>query len=166
MSCTVRADLFLCPALFVSAPAKQLLLQVAARTEIGVRRRTQAMSRSCSKRKSRFSSLWGLDTTSKKTTKAHPSINQVSFIVVNSRALASKALRFPPAYCTEGHLTLFSCQQVFADGKEPVKNPSDGIHADPAKEHMVGRFLFCFHLYLRVRSRLGTSGWFQQLCGE
>uniref|UniRef100_H3DNW0 TIAM Rac1 associated GEF 1 n=1 Tax=Tetraodon nigroviridis TaxID=99883 RepID=H3DNW0_TETNG len=74
---------------------------VAARTEIGVRRRTQAMSRSCSRRKSRFSSLWGLDTTSKKTAKAHPSI----------------------------------IQQVFADGKEPVKNPSDGIHADPAKEH-------------------------------
>uniref|UniRef100_A0A667Y9H2 TIAM Rac1 associated GEF 1 n=1 Tax=Myripristis murdjan TaxID=586833 RepID=A0A667Y9H2_9TELE len=50
---------------------------VAARTESGVRRRTQAMSRSSSKRKSRFSSLWGLDTTSKKKTKAHPSINQV-----------------------------------------------------------------------------------------
>lgn len=54
-----------------------MLPQVAARTEMGVRRRAQAMSRSCSKRKSRFSSLWGLDTTSKKKTKAHPSINQV-----------------------------------------------------------------------------------------
>lgn len=54
-----------------------MFLQVAARTETSVRRRTQAMSRSCSKRKSRFSSLWGLDTTSKKKTKAHPSINQV-----------------------------------------------------------------------------------------
>ncbi|NXT99312.1 TIAM1 protein, partial [Buphagus erythrorhynchus] len=31
--------------------------------ESGVRRRTQAMSRSASKRRSRFSSLWGLDTT-------------------------------------------------------------------------------------------------------
>ncbi|KAJ7990106.1 hypothetical protein DPEC_G00296870 [Dallia pectoralis] len=51
---------------------------VAARTESSVRRRTHAMSRSSSsKRKSRFSSLWGLDTTSKKKTKAHPSINQV-----------------------------------------------------------------------------------------
>ncbi|XP_012693320.2 rho guanine nucleotide exchange factor TIAM1 [Clupea harengus] len=50
---------------------------VAARTESGVRRRTNAMSRSASKRKSRFSSLWGLDTTSKKKTKGHPSINQV-----------------------------------------------------------------------------------------
>uniref|UniRef100_A0A3P9PE75 TIAM Rac1 associated GEF 1 n=1 Tax=Poecilia reticulata TaxID=8081 RepID=A0A3P9PE75_POERE len=48
---------------------------VAARTETGVRRRTQAMSHSCSKRKSRFSSLWGVDTTSKKKTKAHPTVN-------------------------------------------------------------------------------------------
>lgn len=52
-------------------------LQVAARTgETGVRRRTQAMSRSASKRRSRFSSLWGLDTTSKKK-QGRPSINQV-----------------------------------------------------------------------------------------
>jgi len=52
--------------------------QVAARTgESGVRRRTQAMSRSASKRRSRFSSLWGLDTTSKKK-QGRPSINQVS----------------------------------------------------------------------------------------
>ncbi|NWS23870.1 TIAM1 protein, partial [Polioptila caerulea] len=50
---------------------------VAARTgELGVRRRTQAMSRSASKRRSRFSSLWGLDTTSKKK-QGRPSINQV-----------------------------------------------------------------------------------------
>ncbi|XP_042627708.1 rho guanine nucleotide exchange factor TIAM1-like isoform X1 [Cyprinus carpio] len=50
---------------------------VAARTESGVRRRTQAMSRSTSKRKSRFSSLWGLDTHSKRKSKGHPSISQV-----------------------------------------------------------------------------------------
>uniref|UniRef100_A0AAY4B6Z5 TIAM Rac1 associated GEF 1b n=1 Tax=Denticeps clupeoides TaxID=299321 RepID=A0AAY4B6Z5_9TELE len=50
---------------------------VAARTESGVRRRTHAMSRSSSKRKSRFSSLWGLDTSSKKKSKSRPSINQV-----------------------------------------------------------------------------------------
>ncbi|XP_056682004.1 rho guanine nucleotide exchange factor TIAM1 isoform X2 [Monodelphis domestica] len=50
---------------------------VAARTgETGVRRRTQAMSRTASKRRSRFSSLWGLDTTSKKK-QGRPSINQV-----------------------------------------------------------------------------------------
>uniref|UniRef100_A0A8C1I9Z7 TIAM Rac1 associated GEF 1a n=1 Tax=Cyprinus carpio TaxID=7962 RepID=A0A8C1I9Z7_CYPCA len=50
---------------------------VAARMDGGIRRRTQALSRSSSKRKSRFSSLWGLDTTSKKKTKGRPSINQV-----------------------------------------------------------------------------------------
>ncbi|KAB5543491.1 hypothetical protein PHYPO_G00079790 [Pangasianodon hypophthalmus] len=50
---------------------------VAARTESGVRRRTHALSRSSSKRKSRFSSLWGLDTTSKKKSKSRPSISQV-----------------------------------------------------------------------------------------
>ncbi|XP_025022260.1 T-lymphoma invasion and metastasis-inducing protein 1 isoform X4 [Python bivittatus] len=49
---------------------------VAARTgESGVRRRTQVMSRSASKRRSRFSSLWGLDTASKKK-QGRPSINQ------------------------------------------------------------------------------------------
>lgn len=36
------------------------------------------MPRTFSKRRSRFSSLWGLDTTSKRKTKGHPSINQVS----------------------------------------------------------------------------------------
>ncbi|XP_051973371.1 rho guanine nucleotide exchange factor TIAM1-like [Xyrauchen texanus] len=50
---------------------------VAARMDGGIRRHTQALSRSSSKRKSRFSSLWGLDTTSKKKTKGRPSINQV-----------------------------------------------------------------------------------------
>ncbi|XP_018101440.1 T-lymphoma invasion and metastasis-inducing protein 1 isoform X3 [Xenopus laevis] len=50
---------------------------VAARTgESGVRRRTQAMSRSASKRRSRFSSLWGLDTTSKKK-QGRTSVTQV-----------------------------------------------------------------------------------------
>ncbi|XP_051972119.1 rho guanine nucleotide exchange factor TIAM1 [Xyrauchen texanus] len=50
---------------------------VAARTDGGIRRHNQALSRSSSKRKSRFSSLWGLDTTSKKKTKGRPSISQV-----------------------------------------------------------------------------------------
>ncbi|KAL3042945.1 hypothetical protein OYC64_020793 [Pagothenia borchgrevinki] len=39
---------------------------VAARTECSIRRRNQAMPRTISKRRSRFSSLWGLDTTSKR----------------------------------------------------------------------------------------------------
>ncbi|KAL7825404.1 hypothetical protein AOLI_G00326110 [Acnodon oligacanthus] len=50
---------------------------VAARTECGVRRRTHAMSRSTSKRKSRFSSLWGLETSTKRKNKTHPSIEQL-----------------------------------------------------------------------------------------
>lgn len=50
---------------------------VSARTECSIRRRSQAMPRTSSKRRSRFSSLWGLDTTSKRKTKGHPSINQV-----------------------------------------------------------------------------------------
>uniref|UniRef100_A0A7N9AXJ7 TIAM Rac1 associated GEF 1a n=1 Tax=Mastacembelus armatus TaxID=205130 RepID=A0A7N9AXJ7_9TELE len=50
---------------------------VSARTESTIRRRNQAMPRTFSKRRSRFSSLWGLDTASKKKTKGHPSINQV-----------------------------------------------------------------------------------------
>uniref|UniRef100_A0A8K9WLD4 TIAM Rac1 associated GEF 1a n=1 Tax=Oncorhynchus mykiss TaxID=8022 RepID=A0A8K9WLD4_ONCMY len=50
---------------------------VAVRTESAVRKRSQAMPRPSSKRRSRFSSLWGLDTTSKKKVKGRPSINQV-----------------------------------------------------------------------------------------
>ncbi|KAM6984184.1 rho guanine nucleotide exchange factor TIAM1 isoform 1-T2 [Tautogolabrus adspersus] len=50
---------------------------VSARTESSLRKRNQAMPRTFSKRRSRFSSLWGLDTTSKRKTMGHPSINQV-----------------------------------------------------------------------------------------
>uniref|UniRef100_A0AAQ4P7Q3 TIAM Rac1 associated GEF 1 n=1 Tax=Gasterosteus aculeatus aculeatus TaxID=481459 RepID=A0AAQ4P7Q3_GASAC len=50
---------------------------VSARTESSIRRRNQAMPRTFSKRRSRFSSLWGLDTTSKRKSKGHPSLNQV-----------------------------------------------------------------------------------------
>uniref|UniRef100_A0A3P8TYC7 TIAM Rac1 associated GEF 1 n=1 Tax=Amphiprion percula TaxID=161767 RepID=A0A3P8TYC7_AMPPE len=50
---------------------------VSARTESSIRRRNQAVPRTFSKRRSRFSSLWGLDTTSKRKTKGHPSIDQV-----------------------------------------------------------------------------------------
>uniref|UniRef100_A0A665UPS8 T-lymphoma invasion and metastasis-inducing protein 1-like n=1 Tax=Echeneis naucrates TaxID=173247 RepID=A0A665UPS8_ECHNA len=50
---------------------------VSARTESSIKRRSQAMPRTFSKRRSRFSSLWGLDTASKRKTKGHPSINQV-----------------------------------------------------------------------------------------
>ncbi|XP_058483251.1 rho guanine nucleotide exchange factor TIAM1-like isoform X1 [Solea solea] len=50
---------------------------VSARTENNIRRRNQAAARTFSKRRSRFSSLWGLDTASKRKSKGHPSINQV-----------------------------------------------------------------------------------------
>ncbi|XP_074527920.1 rho guanine nucleotide exchange factor TIAM1-like [Halichoeres trimaculatus] len=50
---------------------------VSARTESSLRKRNQAVPRTFSKRRSRFSSLWGLDTTSKRKTVGHPSINQV-----------------------------------------------------------------------------------------
>ncbi|XP_061608217.1 rho guanine nucleotide exchange factor TIAM1-like isoform X2 [Phyllopteryx taeniolatus] len=55
------------------------LFQVSARTEIGVKRRSHATpSRTFSKRRSRFSSLWGLDTASRRKSKAqHPTISQV-----------------------------------------------------------------------------------------
>ena len=68
--------------------------QVAARSECGVRRRAQAASRSTSKRKSRFSSLWGLDTTSKKKTKAHPSIDQVSSHLVEHASTTPLFLKY------------------------------------------------------------------------
>ncbi|KAK7812619.1 hypothetical protein U0070_021599 [Myodes glareolus] len=75
---------------------------VAARTgEIGVRRRTQAMSRSASKRRSRFSSLWGLDTTSKKK-QGRPTINQ----------------------------TILFYLQVFGEGTDAVKKSLEGIFDD------------------------------------
>uniref|UniRef100_A0A3Q3JWW3 TIAM Rac1 associated GEF 1a n=1 Tax=Monopterus albus TaxID=43700 RepID=A0A3Q3JWW3_MONAL len=50
---------------------------VSARTQSSIRSPNQAMPRTLSKRQSRFSSLWGLDTTSKRKTKGHPSIKQV-----------------------------------------------------------------------------------------
>ncbi|KAG7270591.1 hypothetical protein CRUP_000156 [Coryphaenoides rupestris] len=51
---------------------KTILEQVAARTESNVRRRGNAVTRPSSKRRSRFSSLWGLDTASRKKNKAPP----------------------------------------------------------------------------------------------
>uniref|UniRef100_A0A3Q1B8M6 TIAM Rac1 associated GEF 1a n=1 Tax=Amphiprion ocellaris TaxID=80972 RepID=A0A3Q1B8M6_AMPOC len=67
---------------FASRPTKLAMgrlgiFSVSARTESSIRRRNQAVPRTFSKRRSRFSSLWGLDTTSKRKTKGHPSIDQV-----------------------------------------------------------------------------------------
>ncbi|TRY83145.1 hypothetical protein DNTS_020657 [Danionella cerebrum] len=68
---------------------------VAARTDGGIRRRTQALSRSSSKRKSRFSSLWGLDTTSKKKTKGRPTINQKEASVILPQHKAESEVWIP-----------------------------------------------------------------------
>uniref|UniRef100_A0A673WBV7 TIAM Rac1 associated GEF 1 n=1 Tax=Salmo trutta TaxID=8032 RepID=A0A673WBV7_SALTR len=96
---------------------------VAARTESGGRRRTQAMSRtSSSKRKSRFSSLWGLDTTSKKKTKAHTTINQVpshegtakSLPQVNSDSHMTDSDIWVPDHLTPSWVCLPNDQPVLA----------------------------------------------------
>lgn len=88
--------------------------QVAARTgETGVRRRTQAMSRSASKRRSRFSSLWGLDTTSKKK-QGRPSINQVGSRADEKRARTNH-------FC--GHLNL-GCVCFFSEAECYLKSTS------------------------------------------
>ncbi|KAM8835008.1 rho guanine nucleotide exchange factor TIAM1 [Synchiropus picturatus] len=50
---------------------------VAARSESDVKRRRQAMPRTLSTRRSRFSSLWGLDTAAKRKSKRHPALSQV-----------------------------------------------------------------------------------------
>ncbi|XP_048396564.1 rho guanine nucleotide exchange factor TIAM1-like isoform X2 [Stegostoma tigrinum] len=74
---------------FASRPTKQAMGRlsvfsvssfhalVAARTEPALKNQTQVISRSVSKRKNRFSSLWGLDTNSRKKAKERPSINQL-----------------------------------------------------------------------------------------
>ncbi|KAJ0022341.1 hypothetical protein NQD34_009831 [Periophthalmus magnuspinnatus] len=141
---------------------------VAARSESGVRRRTQAMSRSCSKRKSRFSSLWGLDTTSKKKTKAHPTINQVYTLVYRyllkfyiymyfqkSEDSTLKSLPRPstesdlwvPDHITPSWVCLPSDQPVLA-----IIQPGDSVlcvlenickahHLDPTKHYLRLKFL-------------------------
>ncbi|XP_077063091.1 rho guanine nucleotide exchange factor TIAM1 isoform X2 [Siphateles boraxobius] len=67
------------------------------------------MSRSTSKRKSRFSSLWGLDTHSKRKSKGHPSINQVF-------AEGDDPVKCPLEGMFEG-----SASETTKDTKTPVK---------------------------------------------
>lgn len=74
---------------FASRPTKMILGRlgifsvssfhalVSARTEGSIRKRNQAVQRTFSKRRSRFSSLWGLDTASRRKSKGHPSVQQV-----------------------------------------------------------------------------------------
>ncbi|XP_051963530.1 rho guanine nucleotide exchange factor TIAM1-like isoform X4 [Xyrauchen texanus] len=104
---------------------------VAARTESGVRRRTQVMSRSTSKRKSRFSSLWGLDTHSKRKSKGHPSINQVF-------AEGEDPVKSPLEGLFEG-----SVRESTKDSKTPVKvlpRPSTD-HDIWSKDHLTPSWL-------------------------
>uniref|UniRef100_A0A8C7XMD1 TIAM Rac1 associated GEF 1a n=1 Tax=Oryzias sinensis TaxID=183150 RepID=A0A8C7XMD1_9TELE len=62
---------------------------VSARTESSMRRRNQSLNRTFSKRRSRFSSLWGLDTASRRKTKGRPSVDQVFCV---ERELSRKPL--------------------------------------------------------------------------
>uniref|UniRef100_A0A3P9AHZ9 TIAM Rac1 associated GEF 1b n=1 Tax=Esox lucius TaxID=8010 RepID=A0A3P9AHZ9_ESOLU len=129
---------------------------VAARTESGVRRRTHAMSRSSSsKRKSRFSSLWGLDTTSKKKTKAHPSINQVlgdegtvkSLPRVNTESTMTDSDIWVPDHLTPSWVCLPNDQPVLTI-IQPGESALDALetickahHLDPTKHYLRLKFL-------------------------
>ncbi|KAF6716261.1 T-lymphoma invasion and metastasis-inducing protein 1 [Oryzias melastigma] len=62
---------------------------VSARTESSMRRRNQSLTRTFNKRRSRFSSLWGLDTASRRKTKGRPSVDQV---FCDDRELSRKPL--------------------------------------------------------------------------
>uniref|UniRef100_A0A8C8F3E6 Uncharacterized protein n=1 Tax=Oncorhynchus tshawytscha TaxID=74940 RepID=A0A8C8F3E6_ONCTS len=121
----------------------------------GVRRRTQAMSRSSSsKRKSRFSSLWGLDTTSKK--KTHPTINQVhkshegtvkSLPQVNSDSHMTDSDIWVPDHLTPSWVCLPNDQPVLAI-IQPGESALDVLETickahrlDPAKHYLRLKFL-------------------------
>ncbi|XP_049598655.1 rho guanine nucleotide exchange factor TIAM1 isoform X2 [Syngnathus scovelli] len=74
---------------------------VSARTELSVKRRGQATpSRTFSKRRSRFSSLWGIDTASRRKSKVPQS----------------------------------TVTQVFVDGVEPAKAPTEPTYEDSASD--------------------------------
>lgn len=105
--------------------------QVSARTESSIRKRNQAMPRTFSKRRSRFSSLWGLDTTSKRKTTGHPSINQARFRLRCPFSIAVCVLRFDPS------VVYWSLLQVFVDGMEPAKKPLARMFEDSASEKSV-----------------------------
>uniref|UniRef100_A0A8D0CEF7 TIAM Rac1 associated GEF 1 n=1 Tax=Scleropages formosus TaxID=113540 RepID=A0A8D0CEF7_SCLFO len=137
---------------------------VAARTESGVRRRTQALSRSSSKRKSRFSSLWGLDTVSKKKTKGRPSINQVCFCQAekqNSVSVFTKDKEgsmksipqnnadsdiWVPEYLTPSWVCLPNDKPVLAvvhpgeTALDTLENVCKGHQLDPAKHYLRLKF--------------------------
>uniref|UniRef100_A0A3P8YYP3 TIAM Rac1 associated GEF 1b n=1 Tax=Esox lucius TaxID=8010 RepID=A0A3P8YYP3_ESOLU len=148
-------------------PNPKRLLAFASRTtklamgrlgifSVGVRRRTHAMSRSSSsKRKSRFSSLWGLDTTSKKKTKAHPSINQVlgdegtvkSLPRVNTESTMTDSDIWVPDHLTPSWVCLPNDQPVLTI-IQPGESALDALetickahHLDPTKHYLRLKFL-------------------------
>ncbi|TNM84823.1 hypothetical protein fugu_009001 [Takifugu bimaculatus] len=105
---------------------------VSARTESSLRKRNQAVPRTFSKRRSRFSSLWGLDTTSKRKTTGHPSISQASFPLRWRLAADAALLCSVAAVALPFHLILLL--QVFVDGMEPAKKPLARMFEDSASE--------------------------------
>lgn len=121
--------------------------QVSARTESSIRKRNQAMPRTFSKRRSRFSSLWGLDTTSKRKTTGHPSISQASFRLRCPLVIAVCALRFDPS------VIYWSPLQVFVDGMEPAKKPLARMFEDSASEKSVRAHISLFLDFLLVKFR-------------
>lgn len=103
-----------------------------------MKKRNQAVPRTFSKRRSRFSSLWGLDTVSKRKSSGHPSISQVQW----QRRSSVQTQRVTPTSAT--HSTLPSVcvcvcvlPQVFVDGREPMKKPLERMFEDSASEKSV-----------------------------
>uniref|UniRef100_A0A8C7XMB9 TIAM Rac1 associated GEF 1a n=1 Tax=Oryzias sinensis TaxID=183150 RepID=A0A8C7XMB9_9TELE len=78
---------------------------VSARTESSMRRRNQSLNRTFSKRRSRFSSLWGLDTASRRKTKGRPSVDQV--------------------FCVERELSRKPLERMFEDSASEISRKTE-----------------------------------------
>lgn len=114
---------------------------MSARTESSFKKRNQAVPRTFSKRRSRFSSLWGLDTVSKRKSSGHPSISQVqwqrrSSVQTQCVTPTSATHSALPSVCVRVCVLLL---QVFVDGKEPMKKPLERMFEDSASEKSVSR---------------------------
>ena len=150
-------------------------MQVAARTESVVSKRNQAMPRPSSKRRSRFSSLWGLDTTSKRKTKGRPSINQVWGVTrcvvspggstlssvadgeggARERGMQGRERGWGVLFedCSVAgwgrDVSFVACvwPQVFVDGMETTKKPLERMFEDSASEKSVGSLSLSFMVF-------------------
>uniref|UniRef100_A0A3P9I9Y7 TIAM Rac1 associated GEF 1a n=1 Tax=Oryzias latipes TaxID=8090 RepID=A0A3P9I9Y7_ORYLA len=78
---------------------------VSARTESSMRRRNQSLNRTFNKRRSRFSSLWGLDTASRRKTKGRPSVDQV--------------------FCVERELSRKPLERMFEDSASEISRKTE-----------------------------------------